>query len=141
MSLKVKYLVLQTTTGALTTVGNKIPNVSNLVKKKKNDYNTKISKIERKINDHNHDIYITTPEFNTFTAEMFAARLKEEDLADKSDIANFVKKDLNLKNLNKKITSDKTKHVLVESELKKLQTFDSSLFIGQSYFNNDKDQV
>ena len=72
---------------------------------------------------------------------MFAARLKEEDLADKSDIANFVKKDLNLKNLNKKITSDKTKHVLVESELKKLQTFDSSLFIGQSYFNNDKDQV
>ena len=72
---------------------------------------------------------------------MFAARLKEEDLADKSDIANFVKKDLNLKNLNKKITSDKTKHVLVESQLKKLQTFDSSLFIGQSYFNNDKDQV
>ena len=72
---------------------------------------------------------------------MFAARLKEEDLADKSDIANFVKKDLNLKNLNKKITSDKTKHVLVESESKKLQTFDSSLFIGQSYFNNDKDQV
>ena len=72
---------------------------------------------------------------------MFAERLKEEDLADKSDIANFVKKDLNLKNLNKKITSDKTKHVLVESQLKKLQTFDSSLFIGQSYFNNDKDQV
>ena len=72
---------------------------------------------------------------------MFAARLKEEDLADKSDIANFVKKDLNLKNLNKKITSDKTKHVLVESESKKLQTFDSSLFIGQGYFNNDKDQV
>ena len=34
MRLKVKYLVLQTTTGALTTVGNKIPNVSNLVKKK-----------------------------------------------------------------------------------------------------------
>ena len=72
---------------------------------------------------------------------MFAERLKEEDLADKSDIANFVKKDLNLKNLNKKNTSDKTKHVLVESQLKKLQTFDSSLFIGQSYFNNDKDQV
>ena len=31
----------------------------------------------------------------------------------------------------------KTKHVLVENELKKLKTFDSSLFIGQSYFSND----
>ena len=59
---------------------------------KKNDYNTKISKIERKINDHNHDIYITTPEFNKFTAEIFAARLKEANVGDKSDIANFVKK-------------------------------------------------
>ena len=31
----------------------------------------------------------------------------------------------------------KAKHVLVENELKKLKTFDSSLFIGQSYFSND----
>ena len=34
------------TTAALTTVENKIPNVSNLIKK--TDYNTKISKIEKK---------------------------------------------------------------------------------------------
>ena len=33
------------------------------------------------------------------------------------------------------------KHVLVEIELKKLQTFDLSLFIGQSYFNNDGGQL
>ena len=44
---------------------------------------------------------------------------------------------LKLKNLNKKVTSNKTKHSLVENELKKLQTFDSSIFIGQSYYNND----
>ena len=31
--------------------------------------------------------------------------------------------------------------MLVESELKKLQTFDSSLFIGQSYFNKDGAQI
>ena len=43
--------------------------------------------------------------------------------------------------MNRKITSNKTKHVLVENELKKLQTFDSSLFIGQSYFNNDGGQL
>ena len=45
-----------------------------------------------------------------------------------------------LKNVNEKITSKKTKHVLVQNEFKKLQTFESSLFIGQSYFNNDRAQ-
>ena len=43
-----------------------------------------------------------------------------------------------LKNFNKKVTSNKTK---VEHELKKLQTFDSSVFIGQSYFFNDRAQL
>ena len=40
----------------------KIPDVSSLVKKK--NYNTKITEIEKKLTDHNHDKYITTPEFN-----------------------------------------------------------------------------
>ena len=43
---------------ALTALENKIPNVSSLVKK--NDYNTKINEIEKKITDHNHDKYVTT---------------------------------------------------------------------------------
>ena len=43
--------------------------------------------------------------------------------------------------MNKKITSNKTKHVLFENESKKLQTFNSSLFTGQSYFNNDRTQL
>ena len=43
---------------ALTAVENEIPNVSNLAKK--NDFETKISKIENKITtDHNHDKYIS----------------------------------------------------------------------------------
>ena len=65
-------------------------------------------------------------------------------MAIRNDIANFVKKtdfDEKLKNLNKKISSNKTKHVVAENELKRLQTFDSSLFISQSYFNNDGAQV
>ena len=68
---------------------------------------------------------------NLITAENFAARLAQANLASKSDVANFVKKtdfDEKLKNLNIKITSNKTKHVLVENEFKKLQTFNSSLF-------------
>ena len=34
----------------------------------------------------------------------------------------------------KKITQNKTKHLLVESELNKLKTFDSGYFIGKSHF-------
>ena len=43
--------------------------------------------------------------------------------------------------MNKKITSNKTKHILIENELKKLQTFNSSLFLGQRYFNNHGTQL
>ena len=67
-------------------------------------------------------------------------RSAQENLASKSDFANFIKKtdfDGKLKHLNKKVTSNKTKHLLVENELLKLQIFDSSLCIGQSYLNND----
>ena len=52
------------TTGALTAVENKMPSVSNLILvQKKTDYNTKINKIEKKITDHNHNKYVTTPVF------------------------------------------------------------------------------
>ena len=49
--------------------------------------------------------------------------LTEANLASKNDIADFVKKtDFGdkLKTLNKKVTSNKTKHVLVENELNEL---------------------
>ena len=35
------------------------------------DYNTRINKIENKINDHDHDKCIITPEFNKLTTEHF----------------------------------------------------------------------
>ena len=80
-------------TTALTAVENKIPDVSNLVKKA--EYNTKLNKIEKKITDNSHDKYITTPEFNKLTAERFAARLAQSNLVTKT---NF---DDKLKNLTK----------------------------------------
>ena len=61
------------TTSALTTVANKIPDVSGLVRK--TDYNTKSSEIEKKVGDHNHDKYITTPGFDKFNLEVSEARL------------------------------------------------------------------
>ena len=48
--------------------------------------------------------------------------------------------DAKLSSLNKKITSNKTKHVLVENELNKLKTFDSGYFIGKSHFGEDGTQ-
>ena len=47
-------------------------------------------KLKRKITDHNHDKYITTPEFIKLTSENFAVRLKQANSTSKSDIANFV---------------------------------------------------
>ena len=77
------------TTSSLTVVENKIHNVPNLVKKKK--IVTQI--LENKITtDHDQDKYITTQEFNKLTSEKFSARLKQANLANKNDIANFVKK-------------------------------------------------
>ena len=57
---------------ALTAVENEIHSVSNLVKK--TDYDTKISDLEKKLTDYNHDKYITTPEFNALAASVFNAR-------------------------------------------------------------------
>ena len=48
--------------------------------------------------------------------------------------------DAKLLSLNRKITQTKTKHLLVENELIKLKTFDSSYFIGKSHFEEDGTQ-
>ena len=72
-----------TTKTVLTTVENKIPDISGLVKK--TDYNTKITDIENILNNHNHDKYVTTSEFNTLAANVFNARLAQANLITKTD--------------------------------------------------------
>ena len=71
MQLKIKFLVL-------------------LIWLKKTDYNAKVSEIKKKLTDHKHDRYITTPEFNKLTAENFAERLKQANLVTKTDLDNKV---------------------------------------------------
>ena len=107
------------TNSAITTVENKIPNV---ILSKKTDYNPKISEIESKFNNHNHDKFITTPEFNNLAVAVFIARLAKAHLAAKTYF------DTILQDISKRITSKKTKNLLVENELKQLQKFDSSYF-------------
>ena len=79
---------------------------------KKTDYNTKISNIEKKFTDHNHDKYIHTSEFNKPTTENFNASLAQVNLITKTDF------DAKLQSLGKSTTSNKTKHLLVKNELK-----------------------
>ena len=94
-------------------VENKIPNITNLAT------TTAVTAVENKIPDHSK--YVTTPEFNKITAESFTARLAQANLASKNDIVNFLKKtDFydKLKTLNKKFTSNETKHVFDEMNKK-----------------------
>ena len=99
-----------TTKTALTTVENKIPSVSDLVKK--TDYNTKVTETENKLNNHNHDKYIDTSESNKLADDVFNARIAQVKLITKRDF------DAKVSVLNRKITQNKSKHLLVENELK-----------------------
>ena len=42
-----------------------------------------------------------------------------------------------MSSLNRKITANKTKHLLVQNEFKKFKTFDSGYFRGKNYFEED----
>ena len=84
--------------------------------------------LKKKLTDHNYDKYITTPESNTLAADIFNARLVQANLITKTDF------DDKLSSLNRKITSSKSKHLIVENELKKLKKIDSSYFIWQKSF-------
>ena len=104
---------------ALTTVENKIPSITGLVKK--THYNTKITDIENKLNNHNYDKYIATSEFNTLAANVFNARLAQANLITKTDF------DAKLSSLNRKITANETKQFLNDNYL--------SYYRGKQYFD------
>ena len=75
----------------------------------------------KKITDHHHNKYITTPEFNKLTAENFAARLKQINLASKSDIDNFVKK-TDFGNKLRDVTSNKNELNELSKKVKAIST-------------------
>ena len=58
---------------------------------------------------NDHDKYISTSEFNNLIAKIFAARLAQAYLVTKTDF------DTKLISLNKKINSNKTKHLKTKS--------------------------
>ena len=63
------------------------------------------------------------PEFNKLTANYFAARLAQANLVIMTDFDNKPT------NLNKKVISNKTKHMLVKSEIKNQKHWIQSIFV------------
>ena len=118
------------TNSELTAIENGIPDFNGLIKK--TDYDTKITAIEKKITNHDHDKYITIPEFNTTAASTFNARF-----AAQTDLIKKPEFDANLMGISDRVTKNKTKHLLVENGLKKLKTLDLSYFGGKNYFEGN----
>ena len=106
---KIPSITNLATKTALATVENKLPSISGLVKRA--DYNTKITDIENILNNHNHDKYVATSEFNNLVANVFNARLAQANLITKTDF------DAKLSSLNRKIIANKTKHFLNDNDL------------------------
>ena len=71
--------------------------------------------------------YISSEEFSKLTVENVKARLKEDDLVNKTDFDN------KLTSFNWRITSNKTKHSEVQKELNDLITKDYNFFLGKIY--------
>ena len=70
------------------------------------------------------------------TAGNFTARLKQAKLANKVVITDFVKKtdfDDKQKKLNKKVNSNKSKHLIVENELENLQDTIEKLLVEATF--------
>ena len=79
----------------------------------KKEYDTKITGIEKKLIDHNHDKYITTIKFNNLAADVFNVKLTQVSLVTKTDF------DKSVSSLDSKIAASKTKYESIENEFKK----------------------
>ena len=132
----------------LTELQNKIPEISNLATK------TALTTVENKILDVSNlttKTALTALENKIPDVTKLATKTPLTTVDNKiPDVSSLVKKtyyntrvaeiDTKLSSLNRKITPNKTKHLLVENELSKLKTFDSSYFIGKSHFEGDGTQ-
>ena len=104
-----------TTTAALTAIENKIPNISDLIKKA--DIDAEIKDMKGK--------YLTKSDYNQFTNNILDQKITAIMLGNESG-------------LNEKKTLATKEEIKIYS---KASTYDLSFFIGQSYFFNDGSQL
>ena len=79
------------------------------------------NKYLQKNTDHDHFKCITVPEFNKLSVENFTARLTQANLANKSDISNFVE-ETDFDNKRKGVTSNKNKLNELSKKVKTILT-------------------
>ena len=94
------------TTAALTAVENKIPNVSDLVKKL--NYDEKASEIQKK--------YFTTSDYNKFTSSNLEAKIRQKNVTNKFDLNQKIKTLATKEDIKTLATNSELK-----AELKKLK--------------------
>ena len=112
------------TTSAITTAENKIPNVSDLVKKKKN-YDTEIKYIK--------DKYFTTFDYNNFTNNILDEKITTKKLVNESVLNEKIKPLIANKEIKKKKkNATKAELEAEQDEIVKIQTYGLSIFIYQS---------
>ena len=74
--------------------------------------------------------YVTTADYNKFTSNTLDSKITLENLVNEYDLNEMIK-----------TSATKAESKAEQDEIAKLQIFDSSLFIGQSYFDNDGIQL
>ena len=130
----------------LATVENKIPNISNLATK------TQLTTVENKIPDISNlttKTALTTaenkiPNINGLATKMELTTVENKildisGLATKTDLTNLSNTMSDISTLVTKSDCN-TKITKVENNIKKLQTFDLSCFMGKNYFDEDSTQ-
>ena len=98
---------------------------------KKQIDDTKVTEIENKLNNHNHDKYISTREFNTLAADVFNARLSRANLDVKTIFDNTVS------SLDTKINGNKSLGALLQRTFKTLESPDLCYVKSKSHFGED----
>ena len=93
---------------------------------KKADFNTKATEIEDKIPDLSNLVKKT--DFNTKVTEI------DGKIPDVSNLVKNTDFDTRLKKICERVTKNKSKHLLVENELKILEKFDAAYFRDKNYF-------
>ena len=92
----------------------------------KTGFNTKLTEIESKIPYVSNLVKKT--DFNTKVTEI------EGKIPDVNNLVKNTDLDTRLKTIIDRVTKNKSKHLLVENELKKSKAFDTSYFLGKNYF-------
>ena len=77
------------------------------------------------MNNHNHDKHVTTTTLNALSTILVAK----------------TKFNAELKKVSDRVTSNKTKDLLLENKIKKLEKFDAANFRGKNYFDNYGTQI